>query len=578
MNTAYKSLASVVALVIAGYLPTTAQLTINGRTAVYDTLSHSWLCTAPEECFDEQPYDAPVTMDHVTNLAVNGTPVGDAGYTFVMGDGDKTWSVTYTDATGAEHDELLQFTFLPIVVIDGKVENNNYNTGTVTVMLPDEDVVSPCKVKFRGSSNTLLVKRNYHLKFVDEQGNKCDMKFFDGLRSDNSWILDAGAMDRIRVRNRVLTDLWMDIATPPYYADREPKALTGVRGKIVEVYRNGQYQGVYSLCEAMDRKQLKLKKTDESTGTVHGQLWKVDERTTTTQMETCPQYVPDSITWDGFEIHYPDIDEVFPANFDTLCAAVDMVCNSSDEEFAAQASRYLDIPVLRDMYMFLQVILGYDNMGKNIYWATYDRTEGPMITPVIWDLDATLGQSWARWDYHPSYLAPTVDLYTGHWDPNVDRFLLRLIMWNEDGFNDLAASRYRQLRKGPLSTDSIKARFADYVQLLERCGAAKREEKRYYGCPDQGKHFINFASELSFINNWLDKRMEWLDNKYFAERIPGDVTDDGVIDVSDTNMMTLRILGKDTTPQIYNYKFDIDCNREIDTSDTNALTNKILGK
>ena len=95
------------------------------------------------------------------------------------------------------------------------------------------------------------------------------------MREDNNWILDAGQVDLFRLRNRIATEIWNEFASKPYYTSKEPKAKSGVAGKVVEVILNNEYRGIYSLTETMDRKELKLKKYDDINQEFHGQLWKV---------------------------------------------------------------------------------------------------------------------------------------------------------------------------------------------------------------------------------------------------------------------------------------------------------------
>lgn len=118
------------------------------------------------------------------------------------------------------------------------------------------------KAKWRGGSTNSegKHKRNYKIKTIDVQGKSKDYSFL-GLRKDNNWILDAGQVDLFRLRNRIATELWNDFATKPYYSDKEPKALSGVNGKVTEVILNNEYRGIYSLTESMDRKELRLKNT-----------------------------------------------------------------------------------------------------------------------------------------------------------------------------------------------------------------------------------------------------------------------------------------------------------------------------
>jgi hypothetical protein len=116
-----------------------------------------------------------------------------------------------------------------------------------------------------------------------------------------------------RVRNRVFTDLWNDYSTPPYYIANDARAMTGTRGRFVELTLNGEYRGIYCMTENMDRKQMKLKKIDENTGQYHGQLWKSKDWSYATLMGTRPDgnYQPkdylstpnsSSEMWDSYEV------------------------------------------------------------------------------------------------------------------------------------------------------------------------------------------------------------------------------------------------------------------------------------
>ena len=553
-----------------------AQLRIDGRTAVLDSLTSTWLCTVPEDVFGTD-FTTTVTMDGATDITVNGTAVGDE-YTFAGISGKKTWTLGATKADGSTSSTHIAFTFLPIVVIEGEVDKENYNTGTVSVLLPDEDIVSPCKMKFRGSATNshIYFKRNYHLKFVDEAGNKADYKFFENLRNDNNWLLDAGTLDRLRIRNRVLTDLWADMGSKPYYSDVEPKALNSSRGKMVEVFRNGEYQGMYNMCEPIDRKQMKLLKTDEENGIINGLLWKTDVRTAGTMMQECTAVNNSRNLWNGFEVKYPDFEEVNPTNFGPLADAVRFVAESSDIEFAQQVSDYFDVPVLVDYFIFMQFTLAYDNMGKNVFWAIRDLNEDKKLTLGVWDFDTSLGQSWKRYEYHPDYLTPDVDLFTMR---TADNYMHRLIKWNVDGFVDKAGERYRALRKGVLATDSIKQRFMTYLDMLDKCGATQREYTRWYKCSDLGGLTADLVRETPFVMDWIEKRMEFMD-VYFAHYATGDINRNGSIDISDINALVSNTLGieENKMPDIYSYRLDLNGDKSVDITDINHLTNIIMNR
>ena len=568
----YKSV-TILAALLMGSIAAHAQLSINGRTAVNDSLTGTWLFSIPEEHFGND-YTATVNYSGLSNVTIDDSGVGET-YTFTGVNGTKQWKIAGIDSLGNTVQQKVAFTFLPIVVIDSKVEKNNYNTGTVSVLLPDQDIVSPCKVKFRGSTTNseLYKKRNYHLKFQDEEGNKMDYKFFDGLRNDNSWLLDAGTLDRLRVRNRVLTDLWLDFATKPYYSDIEPKALNASRGKMVEVFRNGEYEGYFNMCEPIDRKQLKLVKTDETDGTLHGMLWKTYSRTSGTLMRESAPVNNSWYLWNGFEVKYPDFEDVNPTDYGPLETVVKFVAESSDEEFAAHASEYLDIPVLIDYYVLLQVVYAYDNLGKNIYWGLYDKQGGNKLTPAVWDLDTSMGQSWKRYEYHPDYLTPDQDLFES---THLDNFLKRLIKWDVDSFVERGAQRYRELRNTVLDTHSMTQRVYDYVAMLDKCGASQREVTRWYKTDDLGGLSPDLSRETPFVVDWIEKRLNWLDHNYFNERQAGDINNDGMVDVADINVIISHTLGNTPIPEVHSYKLDLNRDRVIDIVDVNTGINKIL--
>lgn len=392
---------------------------------------------------------------------------------------------------------------LPVLKITGQF-GYDYQKGSICLNMPDgtsEEYVD-INIKWRGgTTNTENThKRNFTIKFNEDQ------QFF-GLRKDNKWILDAGNADVFRLRNRIATDLWNDISSKPYYADKEPKVLTGARGRVVEVYLNNEYQGIYCLTECIDRKQLKLKKYDKTTGEIRGGLWKAFGYGNALMWD-CTLYDNHSDTWDQFEVKYPELGDLEETDYSTLYHAIDFVAHSSDADFASYVSEYFDMPVVIDYYIFLYVLNDYDNRGKNMYWAVYDKTEDKKLTLAVWDLDATVGQRWTdKWmpnSSSPEYpFSDNINLY------------YRLKQLNADSFNDKVLARYHQLRTTYLSTDSLIKRYKQYYDLIEKTGAAQREEEKWSGDSDVDGETINYKEEIAYISDWLNRHMLYLDNYVF---------------------------------------------------------------
>lgn len=388
---------------------------------------------------------------------------------------------------------------LPILRIQGDF-GYEYQAGSVSLEMPDGTLNNdmPAKIKWRGGTTNAegKHKRNYKIKFDEDQ------QFF-GLRKDNNWILDAGQADLFRLRNRIATELWNDMATKPYYLDSEPEALSGVRGKMVELFVNDEYRGVYCLTETMDRKQLKLKKFDKNTGQIKGGLWKSESYSNALMWEA-PPYDNRSETWGAFEVKYPELDDLEETDYSTLYNAISFVVNSSDEEFAAHVSEYFDMPVVVDYYIFLNALNAFDNVGKNMYWAVYDKTKDKKLTLAVWDLDATVGAKWlGDWAVPEFTMNVNMNLYE------------RLKALNPDNFIQRVNERYQELRNNYLSTDNLISRYDSYYQTLKESGAARREEQKWSMDSDVDGEVIDFDAEIAFIRDWITRHMQHLDNNVF---------------------------------------------------------------
>lgn len=385
---------------------------------------------------------------------------------------------------------------LPQVYLNGSF-GYEYNEGEICIVDSDTTRLK-ANIKWRGGSTNSdgKHKRNYKIKLSE------DVSLL-GLREDNNWILDAGQADLFRLRNRIATDLWNDFAEKPYYSHKKPDVLTGTNGRVVEVYLNNDYMGIYCLTEVIDRKQLKLKKYKNNT--INGQLWKSEGYGCALMWHILP-YDNQSETWDVFEVKYPDLDDLNTTDYSTLYNAINFVVNSSNEVFTDQVDEYFDMPVLIDYYIFLQTMNAYDNIGKNIYWATYDKNEDKKLTLAVWDLDATVGQKWTD-KFIAGSSCPEYDI-------NINmKLYVRLTELDVNDFNKKVSERYFQLRNNYLSTDSLINRYISYYDLIKRNGAIKREEDKWSKDTDIDGEELNFDSELNYIIDWFTRHMSYLDKK-----------------------------------------------------------------
>lgn len=504
-------------------------LRINDIGMVYDELNNQYMYPIGLDYFGSN-YTATINFIHKGSTAIlriNGRIIRPgATYTFNNVSANTSYTLSATDANGNVISSKLIFTGVPIVQIYGDF-GYDYTKGLIRVFEPgkEQPKLFNTKMKWRGgiTNGNNKHKRNYNVKIYNDNWEKKDKRYF-GLRDDNKWILEACQVDMLRIRNRVLTDLWNDFSTKPYYFAEQPKAMTGTRGQFVEVLLNSKYVGMYCMTECIDRKQMKLAKHDTINNVFHGQLWKSKDWSYETFMghytdrNTYPMYEPASYDnysemWQSYSTEYPDIDDVNPTNWEPLYNAVKLIASGSDEEVSQKFNTYFDYPLLKDYYILMETILSSDNHGKNMFFANYDVQKSPKITFAVWDMDATTGQRWSDEYYHSNIMRPEQD-YTEyitnfeHGDYNLFR---RMKALNINNFNDSVRYRYRELRKTYLNTDSLINRFATAVANLQKCGVADRESKRWSGDSDIDGKTLNFDTELEYIKDWITRRMNYLD-------------------------------------------------------------------
>ena len=573
-----KQLLLAMALMLTAATSVAQTLNIGGHRAPLDTLNHIWLCSVPQSMFG-QDFTAQVSFgDELTDLVIEGVSVNNEDFvTFDSIAGGKEYILTAhlgdSLITGS-----VTFTWLPIVELFGEF-TDTYSYASVYVSEPDSAYAEPlmAKVKTRGIATDAngKHKRNYRIKFVNEEDSTKQNHRFFGLRNDNSWILDAGQMDFLRVRNRVSTDLWLDMARRPWYSDTLPNAHNGSRGQMVEVMLNGEYRGIYNMCEPIDRKQLKLKRYDEENQEFHGQLWMAHRWTRTVSMSN-PYKYPNKDKWDGFEVEYPDYDEIGRADWTTLKNAVNFAKRADESESVRVDSMgyYFDVPVMQDYFIFIATLQALDNESKNIFYACHDIAEHPRLTMVPWDLDICLGQSYAPEVPRNEAVEPERELNWVYHMPMVT-------MWHTMDYHNEVVDRYKELRETVLNTDSLVNRYRSAIENLEECGAAAREEGRWSEDSDLAYKPLNLSEEMDYVEDWLRRRMAYLDENVFIEMTEpeyriGDVNGDGEVNVADVNTIIDIILGGSADEGTMK-RADVNQDGEINIADINRELDLIMG-
>ena len=280
----------------------------------------------------------------------------------------------------------------------------DYVNGTMQLTDTDGSVIElPAKFKTRGATaQQYMMKPALNMKLRSADYSEEVDTMLLGIRSCSSWILDAMAIDRICMRNRVAFDIWNEFSRLPYYT--EYGSRNGTEGSFVEVYINDVYYGIYDLSDRINRNLLNLKKVKENVDgsvQIRGVLYKNGTQDILEQNE--PGYNEDStacvIEWhNAWELTYPD-EYGGKAVWAPLQEAF---YNGKSVDFI---KKYFYLENLADYQILVMALSISDNWGnknhflsvRNITKNIDDRDPSEaarrkfVLTP--WDMDTSLGGS-----------------------------------------------------------------------------------------------------------------------------------------------------------------------------------------
>ncbi|MBQ5860765.1 MAG: CotH kinase family protein, partial [Alistipes sp.] len=321
---------------------------------------------------------------------------------------------------------------------------------------------SKAGIEYRGAGAMRYVKKPYNFKLYDKAGEKREAELLN-IRNDNSWILDAMFLDIAHMRTRVCFDIWNEF-NKPYYVNEKPKAMSGTRGHHVEAFINGEYFGLFTLTDRIDRKQYQI----EQQG---GYIYKAKGWTDACRLRGCPAVSNSSYYWSAADIEqeYPDADDGMQPNFNYLADMINFVGSSSKEDFSAKFEEHFDMNSIVDGFIYLNMIVAHDNIGRNTFWILRDVKESKKFIHGLWDLDGTLGRTWNRFTENPSQ----------GWVSSGFRIYERIISENPANIHQKIYDRWLEIKDAALAPENFNQKVDYYVKQQVASGARDREVSRW---------------------------------------------------------------------------------------------------
>ncbi|MBQ7686877.1 MAG: CotH kinase family protein [Bacteroidaceae bacterium] len=395
-----------------------------------------------------------------------------------------------------------------------------YTNGTMKLTDTEGKVVEmPAKFKTRGATaQDYLMKPSLNMKLrTADYTEEADSALL-GMRSCSSWILDAMAIDRICMRNRVAFDIWNEFSRLPYETNFDGR--NGTEGRFIEVYINDEYYGIYCLSDRINRKLLDLKKVkelDDGTMQVRGVLYKSGTQSILDQNDAGynEDYTACVVEWhNAWELTFPE-DYASPAVWKPLQDAILRGTN------VAYIKKYFFLENLADFQLHVMALAIADNWGnKNHFLSVRNinkdiNAEDPddanrrrfVITP--WDLDTSLGGNYIGACYNGNYEEFPLEIFYKN-----APYPISFLIGNAE-YQAILKQRWIEGRKGAFSMKNVNKKLETYRDLFIKSGAWQRMIDRF-GVTSSGPMLVaDLAKEIGLIEKWYENRFHEMD-AYFG--------------------------------------------------------------
>ncbi|MBO4251337.1 MAG: CotH kinase family protein [Clostridia bacterium] len=434
--------------------------------------------------------------------------------------GTELENIDDTPGTGAEQEQPeegeisddfseIKLNELPIMIITTKsgaaiVSKEEYTECTITVMnaAPEyefEEVAAG--IRGRGNSTWLMPKKPYKLKF----DKKIDL-FGNG--EAKKWTIIANYCDPSLVRN--------DLAYAIGGLFDELKGYTTLT-QNVDLYFNGEYAGVYTLCEQVEVGKTRVNISDDIYDKKAGEmispekvgyLIEMDVRAPEEGVEGIDYFLLD-VSPDiqmPFAIKSPDTeDERYSANYSEYIKAYIEECYAAvcGEDWSAVAS-LLDPDSFAATYIVHELFNCIDCGQSSVYF--YKVESGKLYSGPLWDFDISCGNC--------NYGDENITSPELPWAKQINFWYNNLLRFEE--FREIVKAQLLKYDYGILKVIEEKER-----EYFGQRSSFERNFTRWkilgvYVWPnsDEIVGITTWQGQVEYLVNWLKRSLDFLETEY----------------------------------------------------------------
>lgn len=359
------------------------------------------------------------------------------------------------DEESLEYYDLGEFsTTLPVVYMNTKgqqVLKENVIWGNIALLdgngeersvFSTPNSIYRATIKYRGASSySKFDKKQYRIKFYKNKKDSAKEVSLAGMGANSEWVLNGPYLDKTLIRNKLVYDL--------------ARELNGWAPdtRFVELFVDGEYQGVYLAVEPVTNGESRLRLAEF--GLLSGETAYIVNRdridTGSEEIDTWGK--TNGYTYNALYIRYPSKNKITEKQKEYIQKDISEFeqalygKNFSDKRIGYQA--YIDMDNWVDYFIINEFAMNYD--AGNLSTYLYKELDGKLQL-AVWDFNN-------GFDNYQWFRTETDVLHTVE-----NSWFQRL--WQDEAFRERVCERYVQLRKTTLSDEHIAEKIASYQEEL----------------------------------------------------------------------------------------------------------------
>lgn len=391
------------------------------------------------------------------------------------------------------HEPVPENSSLPRVDIelpeDYELSKDEYTHGTIAISNAGENNLTAAtgKVRIRGNSTAQAAKKALKIRFDEKQA-------VFGREPEKTWTLLANVFDKTSIHNYVAMDLY-DYLTPD--GTFVPMC------EFVDVYVNGDYQGVYNLCDQVE--------TGNGRVDISGKLGEVPERCDYLLVDNFRAAGDESLTegldwfwmkWtnDAIEVKSPETkDGLTEAHTAYIKVFLDRTYEAIKLKKWVEIENRLDVDSFIAGLMTAEITNNTDIAQASMYM--YKTADGKLTFGPAWDFDMAFGSCMSGTEGAVDYMGTQNNVFFGEL-MNVPEFRERYVAY----FNE----HYDEIQEHILSKiDEVEAAYGDALEAEYTMWTSGYE----LNIPEMN-NLATQSDQAAFMKDWTTQRMEFLRDYY----------------------------------------------------------------